>query len=198
MTEEIPDWLSTTLASDGSEGRGALPHWIRALVPNVTVVGPAFVVQTSQDDNKFFVEAVGAPPPPGCVLVVGGQSTSRAATLGGLYAFELKILGVAGLVTDGLVRDAREIRELPLPTWCRGTTPVAPGKRGPGAVGGSVSLGGVLIRDGDLVIADDDGVLVWPVESVSPYLERARAKYESDEARLARLQARAREAAPRA
>ena len=68
---------------------------------------------------------------------------------------EVQQAGGAGLVADGLVRDSREIGHVGFRGWCRGTTPIAPGKRNPGVVGGAVVIGGALVRDGDLVIADD-------------------------------------------
>ncbi|HEV7213909.1 MAG TPA: RraA family protein [Chloroflexota bacterium] len=185
--QSYPDWLSATLASDATAGRGVLPPWITALGPDNRVVGPAFVVHASQDDNAAVVQAAATPPPPGCVLVVGGQSTSRTATIGDLMALELRNLGVAGLVTDGLVRDAQEIRRLGLPVWCRGVTPTASAKRGPGLVGGAVIVGGALVRDGDLVIADGDGVVIWPAADYQELLAKAQTKLDSDNARLARL-----------
>jgi regulator of RNase E activity RraA len=93
-------------------------------------------------------------------------------------------------VTDGLVRDASEIRRLPFPVWCRGTTPTAPLKLTPGRVGGAVDIGGAFVRDGDLVIADDDGVVVWPLERLTELLERAKARLASDVERLAKIRAR--------
>lgn len=185
--DSFPDWLNSTLASDAAEGQGVLPFSIRALSPNLRAVGPALVVLASRDDHQAVVQAVAGLTGPGLVLVVGGQSESRAATVGDLMALEMKNLGVAGLVTDGLVRDARELRELGFPVWCRGTTPLAPGKRGPGAVGGQVAIGGVLVRDDDLVIADEDGVVIWPHEEVGALLARAQARYESDNTRRAGL-----------
>lgn len=119
--------------------------------------------------------------------MVAGHSTARAATIGGLLAFQIQNLGIAGLVTDGLVRDVQEIRQLGLPVWCRGTTPLAPKKGGPGVVGGIVVIGGVVVQDGDLVIADDDGVVVWPKNDIPALLARAQAKLEADNERLARL-----------
>ncbi len=163
------------------------PPWIRALWPESRLVGPAFVVLASQDDNAAVVQAVAATPPPGCVLVVGGQNTSRTATIGGLMALDICNLRVAGLVTDGLVRDAQEIRQLGLPVWCRGVTPTASAKRGPSAIGGAVLIGGALVRDGDLVIADDDGVVIWAASDYQQLLGQAQAKLDSDNVRLARL-----------
>ena len=123
------------------------------------------------------------------MLVVAGGSTSRTATIGGLMALEMQNAGIVALVTDGLVRDAREIRQLQqFGVWCRGVTPAASYKQGPVVVGGSISIGGILIRDGDLVIADEDGVVVWPKEQIDALLVKADAKRQQDNARLARLQ----------
>src|SRR5258706_16027758 len=144
---EFPDWLASTLASDATEGRGVLPPWIGSLKPDVRAAGPAFVALMSQDDNLSVREAILTLHSPGSVLVVAGGSNSRTATIGGLMALEMQNAGIVALVTDGLVRDAREIRQLPqFSVWCRGVTPAASHKQGPVVIGGSVSIGGILIR----------------------------------------------------
>jgi regulator of RNase E activity RraA len=143
----------------------------------------------SQDDNLSVREAIKASPPPGSVLVVAGGSASRTATIGGLMALEMEHAGIIALVTDGLVRDAGEIRQMQqFSVWCRGVTPAASHKNGPAVVGGTVSLGGTIIRDGDLVIADDDGVVIWPMEHIDDLLARAQVKLQVDNARLVQLQ----------
>ncbi|HZR43523.1 MAG TPA: RraA family protein [Ktedonobacteraceae bacterium] len=185
---EFPAWFASTLASDATEGQGVLPNIILPLRPASHVVGPARVVLMSQDDNLSVRKVMEAPPAPGTVLVVAGGSTSRNATIGGLMALEMQNVGIAGLVTDGLVRDSREIRESGFAVWCRGVTPTASRKNGPELIGGSVSIGGVVIRDGDLVIADDDGVVIWPQERINELLTKAQAKLQQDNNRLARLQ----------
>jgi regulator of RNase E activity RraA len=189
--ETYPEWLNATLASDASEGEGILPNDILPLQPNSLVVGPAYVVLMSQDDNLSVKKVLENLPAPGTVLVVAGGSTSRTATLGGLMALEMQNGGIAGLVTEGLVRDSREIREMGFAVWCRGVTPTAPGKRGPAILGGTVSIGGKVIRDGDLVIADDDGVVIWPQERIAELLAKAEARLKQDNERLARLQSKA-------
>lgn len=185
---EYPEWLAATLASDAAEGRGVLPNNITSLRAEARAIGPARVVLMSQDDNLSVREAMAKPPAPGSVLVVAGGNTSRTATIGGLMALEMQQAGISGLVTDGLVRDARDIRASGFAVWCRGVTPTASQKHGPIVVGGSVSIGGTLIRDGDLVIADEDGVVIWPRERIEELLATAQAKLEQDNARLARLQ----------
>ncbi|GCE26268.1 diguanylate cyclase [Dictyobacter alpinus] len=185
--EKFPEWLNATLASDASEGEGVLPGNILPLQANALVVGPAYVLLMSQDDNLSVRKVLENLPAPGTVLVVAGGSSSRAATVGGLMALEIQNGGIAGLITDGLVRDSREIRELGFPVWCRGVTPIAPKKNGPAIVGGTVSIGGKVIREGDLVIADDDGVVIWPQERIADLLQKAETRLKQDNERLARL-----------
>lgn len=183
-----PEWLTSTLASDAAEGRGVLPNSIAALQGDVCIVGSARVVLMSQDDNLSVRDAMAMPHAPGTVLVAAGGVTSRTATIGGLMALEMQQAGITAIVTDGLVRDSREIRQSGFAVWCRGVTPTASHKNGPTAVGGTVSIGGTMIRDGDLVIADDDGVVIWPRERIEDFLTKAQAKLRQDNERLARLQ----------
>ena len=182
---QLPDWMCSTLAADGAGGEGALPSWIRALSPKATVAGPALVVTVTRDDNSPMREVPGRVQEPGTVLVVSGAGESRTAVLGDLVAHELMRAGVVAVVTDGLIRDSRAVADLPLPVWARGTTPVASRKDGTGSIGGTVELGGVTVTDGDVVIADADGVVVWPAAEAASYLERADQKRIADEKRAA-------------
>ena len=126
---------------------------------------------------------------PDTVLVVAGGSASRTATIGDLMALEMQQVGIVALVTDGLVRDARELRQMQhFSVWCRGLTPIAPQKKGPAIVGGSISIAGIIIQDGDLVVADDDGVVIWPQDQIDALLIKAQVKLQQDNARLAQLQ----------
>jgi regulator of RNase E activity RraA len=176
----LPVWLSSTLAADGSGGRGALPPWITALSPEATVAGPALVVSVGRDDNSPMKEVPARVQQPGTVLVVAGGSESRTAVLGDLVARELLRAGIAAVVTDGLIRDSRAVAELGLPVWARGVTPVASRKDGVGSVGGTVVVGGVVVADGDLVVADADGVVVWPAGDIEACLAAADAKQQAD------------------
>lgn len=180
---EMPGWLSSTLASDGAGGHGALPPWIRALSPDATVAGLALTVTVGRDDNTPMRDVPARVTAPGTVLVVAGASESRTAVLGDLVAAELLRAGVAAVVTDGLIRDSRDVAALGLPVWARGRTPVASRKDGLGHVGGGVVIGGVPVADGDMIVADADGVVVWPAGSTSSYLEKADQKRRADESR---------------
>jgi regulator of RNase E activity RraA len=177
--------MSSTLAADGAAGAGALPAWIVALLPEAIVTGPALVVTVGRDDNSPMKQVPGAVTQPGTVLVVAGAGESRTAVLGDLVAADLLRAGVAAVVTDGLIRDSRAVAALGLPVWARGVTPVASRKDGVGSVGGSVVIGGVPVADGDVVVADADGVVIWPAALVPSYLEKADAKRQMDDAKAA-------------
>jgi regulator of RNase E activity RraA len=179
--------MASTVASDATGGAGVLLGPFRALSPEATVVGPALVVTVSTDDNLAMRDVPAAVSCAGTVVVVAGAEKSRTAILGDLVARELLNAGVVGVVTDGLIRDSRAVAELGLAVWARGTTAIASRKDGPGEVGGAVTLGGVTINDGDLVVADADGVVVWPAGDLDGLLAKAAAKQQADEERLARL-----------
>ena len=186
-------WLSSTLASDAAAGRGVLPEWVRPLRPGAWAAGYACTVAIGTDDNRFMPLAIERGPVAGRILVAGGGARSRGACLGGLTGLQMVIEGFEGFVTDGLVRDAAELGRLPLGVWSRGVTPTASAKLGPGSMGAAVSCGGVLVHEGDLVVADDDGVVVWPRADVERLLASARQRLDADTARLEELENRRRQ-----
>ena len=163
MSLAIPDWLSSTVAADAAKGAGVVAPDVHALSTQHTVAGPALVVSVARDDNLAMRDVPAAVTQPGTVLVVAGGTESRTAVLGDLVARELLTAGVVAVVTDGPIRDSQAVAELGLAVWARGVTPIASSKNGPGAVGGHVEIGGVTVHDGDLVIADADGVVVWQI-----------------------------------
>lgn len=177
------DWLSAALASDAADGMGVLPLWVRPLRDDMRIVGQVSTAKVTTDDNLDLRHAVERGPEPGTVLVVGGGAESRHACMGGLLAMELRLRGFDALITDGLVRDAAEIRAAGVRVWCRGRSPVAPSKRGGGQVGGEVRIGEVVVRPGDYVIADEDGIVIWPQERYAELLDRAQARLLADQQR---------------
>ena len=183
MSASGTEWLATTLASDASDGEGVLPLWIRPLAPEMRVVGRASTATVGRDDSLSFRQAAERGPEVGTVLVVGGAATSRRACRGDLVAKDLLLKGFDAVVTDGLVRDAAGIRATGIQVWSRGVCPVASKRDGGGQVGGAVLLGDVLVHEGDWVVADEDGVVIWPADDYDELLARAHARLESDQAR---------------
>lgn len=183
----VPEWMTSTLASDGARGIGALPTWIHALSPDATVIGPALVVAVAHNDNRAMRAVPAAVSAPGTVLVVECGKESTTAILGEIIARELLAAGVVAVVTDGLIRDRLDVAAAGLPVWARGVTPVASSKDGPDQVGGSVRIGETEVNDGDVVVADADGVVIWPAAGVEGFVAAAEAKRQADAERLARL-----------
>ncbi|HEX6547553.1 MAG TPA: RraA family protein [Candidatus Dormibacteraeota bacterium] len=179
-------WLSSSLAADASRGEGVLPEWIRPLQPGARVIGAATTCSVGPGDNLGVRQALLAGPRTGPVLVVGGAAESSSAIMGGLVAEALSMNGFIAVVTDGLIRDSVEVAEM-VKVWCRGLTPKAPAKDGPSSVGEVVSVGGVRVAPGDLVICDADGVVIWPAAATATLRERARQRDAQDTARGAAL-----------
>ncbi|HEX5571163.1 MAG TPA: RraA family protein [Ktedonobacterales bacterium] len=190
MTHDpAPDWLAATLAADAAEGQGALPLAIRPLAPAYRIAGRVTAVTIATDDNLDLRQAMPRGPQPGPILLVAGGAASTCACMGGLMAREMRLLGFTALITDAPVRDAAEVRASGLLVWSRGLTAVAPGKRG-GGHAGEARFGDVIARDGDFIIADEDGVIVWPWARYDELLARARTRLESDKRRARELDAR--------
>lgn len=190
-TDELMwDRLNSTLGSDASGGHGVLPHDIRALRSGQRLVRRVEVAQIAFNDNgsirAILDEGISGD---GRVLIVAGAAASTTSVIGGITALELLRLGFAGLVTDGAVRDSAEIRESGFQVWCRGTTPIASAKRVRLERPKHVVLGSVIVRGGDVVLADDDGVVVWPAERVAEFIDKAVVKESADADRLRSLSA---------
>ena len=98
----------------------------------------------------------------GDVLVVATGGYVGAAVTGDLLMYVARNRGVAGFVTDGLVRDLEDLETVGLPVFALGVTPNSPQRRGPGSVGLPIVCGGVTVASGDVVVGDRDGVVVVP------------------------------------
>ena len=185
---EVPDWLNSTLASDAGGGAGAITSLV-PLRPGQLAVGPATTVRVAPGDNGDLRAVLAADGEAGGILVVAGSGASDRAVIGGLMGSWIENRGYRAVVIEGRVRDSAELRTLKLQVWCTGVTPVAAGKEGGGAAGGTIRCAGVEVSPGDWVIADDDGVVVWPAAEIPALLEKARARLEKDTGRAAILAA---------
>src|SRR5699024_10077145 len=93
-----------------------------------------------------------------------------------------KVKGVKGLITDGMVRDIGEIRELEFPIWASGITPIAPSTDiPPGELNLPVSIGEIIEHPGDLVVADDDGVVVVPKDIISEVEKAVKERMKTED-----------------
>ena len=156
----------TGWVADARGRRGALSHHIRPLSRATRFVGTALPVRSRPVDNLAPYAALKFARP-GDVLMVATDDCEAAAVLGDVLLGMARNAGIVAAVTDGLVRDVAGIDAVGIPTFARGLTPNSPFKDGPGSIGLPISLGGVLINPGDLVVGDADGVVILPREDLA-------------------------------
>src|SRR5690606_26363629 len=104
---------------------------------------------------------------PGDVLVIATEDYEPASVSGDIMVGMARNAGVAGVVTDGMVRDIPGLDAVGIPVFARGVSPNSPQKDGPGTIGLPVVIGGLAIGPGDLIAADGDGVVVVPRETIA-------------------------------
>jgi len=119
---------------------------------------------------------------PGSVIVVESGDLDHALAGGNVCAVAQR-RGVAAFVADGLIRDLGEVRELGFPVFARGVIPIPGGKKAVEPLGVAVRCGGVTVNAGDIVVADEEGVVVVPADRRDEVFTSARAKLakEADE-----------------
>ena len=165
----------TSFIVDAMGGSGALDRRIRA-VAGGALFGVALTCDCGAGDNLALIAAANEAQP-GDVLVAATGWFEGTAVTGDLLLGVARNRGVAGFVTDGLVRDLADLEALGLPVYAMGVSPNSPGKHGPGAVGLPIVCGGRAISSGDLIIGDRDGVVAVPrarLETTLASLERVR------------------------
>jgi len=175
------------ILADVAGRRGALHGRITALRPSMKVVGTAFTVEVRPGDNLMIHAAISLAQP-GDVLVVDGKGDQTAALMGTIMMTACQKLGIAGVVLDGAVRDSLELEEMGFPVFSVGTNPNGPTKLVPGRIGHPISIGGVTVHPGDLVLGDADGVVIVEREKIEALLPLAEKKVKDEAARIAAIQ----------
>ncbi len=183
MLEPFRSVASSTLGHFRTEG--FMDVAVQSLVHPVHVVGRALTVSTQPTDNGPLADAL-EQAQAGDVLVVDRQGDRRHACWGGVLTTVAQRSGVAAVVVDGPVTDRREIVEAGFPTFCRSVSALTTRRLDlPGSIGAPIVCGGIAVRTGDIVVADDDGVVVLPAEEAEVILAEALRR----EAREARMRA---------
>lgn len=178
--------LPTGFVVDAQNGIGALDDGIKPLW-SCRFAGPALTARCGPRDNLAVYVAMRIAQP-GDVLVLRTGDHREAAVIGDNVAMIARNLGIAAIVTDGLVRDLEGLEEVGLPVFCRGLTANSPFKHGPCEVGTPISLGGMPITSGDMLVGDRDGVTVIPQAQIAPVIEsldEVRRKEQETQERIA-------------
>ncbi len=162
---------STSNISDAMHRKGAMDAGILARQTGHRVAGRAVTVFTADGDWAKTVESIDVAQA-GEIIVID-QRGGKTAMWGELASESCKLKGVAGVVTDGAVRDIDDIREMGFPVWSRWVVPNAGEPKGHGQIGLEIQCGGQTVRNGDWVIADDMGVVVVPQEAAHEVANRS-------------------------
>lgn len=175
--------FQASILADVAGRRGTLNGRIAALAPSMKVAGPAFTVEVRPGDNLMIHAAITLARP-GDVLVIDGKGDRTCALMGEIMVAQCMELGIAGLVLDAAVRDSQAIRELGYPVFSVGSNPNGPTKLVPGRINWPVSVGGIAINPGDLIVGDADGVVVVEREKAESLLGLAAKKLADETQRL--------------
>lgn len=160
---------------DAMGGKGALDFRIKpAIADQAACCGAALTCDAGPADNLALVAALQSVQP-GDVLVAATGNYTGCAVTGDLVLGMARNSGAVGFVTDGCVRDLPGIRTVGLPCFCVGITPNSPARSGPGTVGFPVTIAGHPVASGDVIVADQDGVVVVPQAQLEDVIARLPA-----------------------
>lgn len=168
---------------------GFMDPQLRAVIPDRHVVGTAVTVRVPGMDSALLHHVMGLVRP-GDFVVVDRCGDRKYACWGGGVSFAAKSRGVVGAVVDGYGTDFSEIREFDLPLWCLGPSPITTKKLAvDGQMNVPVSCGGVTVNPGDVVLADESGVLVLPPDQARAIGDEALRRQAAEPKTMARVKA---------
>lgn len=180
--------LPVANVSDSMSRIAAFGPELRPMHRSGVLAGPALTVRGRPGDNLMLHKAIDMAQP-GDVIVMDAGGDMTNALMGELMLAHAIRRGVAGFVLNGAIRDAEAIRDRNLPFYARGITHRGPYRTGPGEIGLPISLGGSVIRPGDLILGDFDGVVAVPMDEAAEILAATRAKHAAETRQMAQTEA---------
>jgi RraA family protein len=150
------------------------------------LIGTALTVKTRNGDN-LAIHAALKIARRGDVIVVDGGGDISQALIGEIILTHAESIGIAGFVIDGAIRDVAAIRASELPCYARGVTHKGPYKNGPGSINVPVSIGGLVVHPGDLVVGDEDGIVALSPQIAETILPGIRAQEERERMKIAKF-----------
>lgn len=147
------------------------------------LAGVALTVKSRPGDNLMLHKAIDLAKPGDVIVVDAGGDLSNALMGELMLAYAVK-RGVAGFVLNGAIRDVDAFLKTNLPTFAAGVTHRGPYKDGPGEINVPISLDGMVIEPGDIVLGDSDGVLAVPLDGAEKILRQTLAKQDAEERQM--------------
>ncbi len=165
----------------GAQGRiGLMAPFMRPIDPTAKIAGPAVTVLCRPGDNLMINAAIEVCKP-GDVLVVGTTSESTDGMFGDMLGTLCVTLGIAGLIIDAGVRDVHGLNEMGFPVWAKAVSAQGCSKVLAGSVNVPTVCAAELVRPGDIIVADPDGVCVVRCENAAEINEAAKKKLKGEE-----------------
>lgn len=168
--------------------RGLMQPYLQPVVDGARVAGTAVTALCHPGDNLMIHVAV-EQCRAGDILVVATTGTSTDGMLGELLAVSLRARGVRGVVLDAGVRDVADLREMAFPVWSRARSAHGTVKATAGAVNVPVVCAGTEVHPGDVIVADDDGVVCVPAGLAGDVADAAEARLQREASVRGRLAA---------
>ena len=180
--DEIEAWrkIPPAVASDCMNRTQVMNSAIKPIAPGTPIRGQARTVTTMVGDCWPICIMI-AEAKPGEIVVVDAAGVREIAVWGGVMAEEAAYRKLGGAVVDGAVRDLADMREAGLAMYCSAATPKGPHQGFGGVLDGLASVGGVPVRSGDIVLGNDDGVVVVPLQRADEILAAAQAHLVKEE-----------------
>ena len=181
--DKLAQWatIPPAIAGDVMNRQNVMAGRISPLSLGMTMAGQARTVSVLAGDNAALHEVIGRLRP-NEVLVIDACNYDDRAVWGGILNTRAKMRNINGVVLDGAARDAAEMREMGLPVYLSALSPAGPNKGWGGSIDDRISCGGVVVMPGDIILGDDDGVTVVPLNRADIVLESSlkRIDYERE------------------